>query len=732
MNAQRPNGPSGNAAIDPITFEVIRHKLEAITEEQAITLKNVSGSPVVTEATDFNVGIYLADGAIVNMGPQVIFHAGTMSTVIYSIIENFSDNPGINEGDMFILNDPYRGAIHQPDVSIVMPIFHEGRRIAWTGSCAHELDTGGMTFGSWAFAATDVQQEAMLLPGVKLVENGVLREDIRQMIMGMTRLPHVVGLDFKAMIAANNVAARRLHQLMQRYGAETVDQVMRTEIDTSEARLRERLKLIPDGTYRARDFLDHDGHANRLYQIEVAAIKHGDTLILDMEGSSPQAPGFINCTRSGLRGALFTGLLPILASDIRWNEGVLKPVTIKVPEANICNARWPTPVSGATVSTAWVVQNVAVAALSRMVACVPELVQEGQAVTKGQFSVLTMAGRDRDGGPFGMLLMDAMAGGGGAYIDHDGLDGSGDHSIPRPRIGNVESNEASGPFLYLFRSFIADTAGAGTMRGGVTMGLAVTPHDADELHTMVVGHGVQVPNSVGQFGGMPGACAYHLLRAPTLPSPASGGGMGGGIAELIDANAHMHDLLEAGGSVHHFDSKPGHFPLHRGDVFAYSFQGGGGYGDPIRRDPGHVARDVHNGFVTPPWAAALYGVVLRDGVVDANATRIRRREIRSERLGGRTPKAEPLENTGAAAVCPRIDDGKRFRCLCGADLGPATEDWKARAHRRQVAPQACGPHLTLHAELELREFVCADCGTLLEVEVARHGQELLATVLLDG
>ena len=277
MNIPRHNGPSrGGSSIDPITFEVIRHKLEAITEEQAITLKNVSGSPVVTEATDFNVGIYLADGAIVNMGPQVIFHAGTMSTVIYSIIENFSANPGINEGDMFILNDPYRGAIHQPDVSIVMPIFHEGRRIAWTGSCAHELDTGGMTFGSWAFGATDVQQEAMLLPGVKIVEKGVLREDIWQMIMGMTRLPHVVGLDFKAMIAANNVAARRFHQLMERYGVDTVDQVMRTEIDTSEKLLRERLKLIPDGIYRARDFLDHDGHANRLYQIEVAAIKQGD------------------------------------------------------------------------------------------------------------------------------------------------------------------------------------------------------------------------------------------------------------------------------------------------------------------------------------------------------------------------------------------------------------------------------------------------------------------------
>ena len=720
MNVARSDTPPrGHGAIDPITFEVIRHKLEAITEEQAITLKNVSGSPVVTEATDFNVGIYLADGAIVNMGPQVIFHAGTMSTVIYSIIENFSANPGINEGDMFILNDPYRGAIHQPDVSIVMPIFHGGRRIAWTGSCAHELDTGGMTFGSWAFAATDVQQEAMLLPGVKIVEKGVLREDIWQMIMGMTRLPHVVGLDFKAMIAANNVATRRFHQLMDRYGVETVDQVMRTEIDTSETRLRERLKRIPDGIYRARDFLDHDGHANRLYQIEVAAIKRGDLLTFDMGESSPQAPGFINCTRSGLRGALFTGLLPILAPDIRWNEGVLKPVTIKVPEANICNARWPTPVSGATVSTAWVVQNVAVAALSRMVANVPDLLREGQAVTKGQFSVLTMAGNDRDGGPFGMLLMDAMAGGGGAYFDHDGLDGSGDYSIPRPRIGNVESNEASGPYLYLFRSFIPDTAGAGTMRGGVTMGLAVTPHDTDELHTMVVGHGVQVPNSVGQFGGTPGACAYHLLRKSNA-----------GIAELIKTNSHMSDLFDAGGGVRRFDSKPGHFPLHRGDVLAYSFQGGGGFGDPIRRDPARVARDVHNGFVTPHWASALYGVVVRGGTVDAEATRTRRREIRTERLGGLSPRIEPPQDGAMAAVCPRIDNGN-FRCICGNDFGSATEDWKPRARRRVLPAQACGPHLTLHAELELREFVCGECGTQLEVEVARRDQPSLATVILD-
>jgi N-methylhydantoinase B len=176
--------------------------------------------------------------------------------------------------------------------------------------------------------------------------------------MGMTRLPQVLGLDLKGMIAANNVAIRRVRELIRRYGVETVEGVMHAEIEASERRMRERLRQIPDGVYRARDYIDHDGHANRLYRVCLAIHKTGDELVFDMEGASPQAPGFINCTFSGMKGALLTGLLPILAPDIRWNEGVLRPVTIRAQEGILCNARWPAPVSGATVSTVWIVMNV--------------------------------------------------------------------------------------------------------------------------------------------------------------------------------------------------------------------------------------------------------------------------------------------------------------------------------------------------------------------------------------
>lgn len=712
----KPISHAAAAAIDKITFEVVRNKLQAITEEQATTLKCASGSPVVTEATDFNNGLYLPDGSIVTMGPQVLFHTGTMSSVIRSIIREFSENPGIGPGDMFILNDPYRGAIHQPDVSIVAPVFVEGRHVAWAGSCAHQLDMGGMNFGSWGIGATMIQQEAMLLPGIKLVEGGVLRADLWQMIMGMTRLPDVLGLDLKAMIAANNVATRRMSELMNRYGVETVETIMRQEIDASERQLRDTLSRLPDGVFRARDYLEHDGHTNALYEICVAIEKRGDTLVFDFAGTSPQAPGLINCTMSGLRGAVLTGVLPILAPKSRWNEGLMRPVTIIAPEGSICNATFPAPTSGGTVSAAWVVQNVAVAALSRLVSCSTETVGEGQGVTKGHMTVLTLAGEGRDGSPFGTFLLDSTAGGGGGFIDHDGLDGSGDYVVPRPAIANVESNEASGPMLYLFRAFQTDSGGPGRMRGGVGSVLAVTPHDVDGLAAMMLGHGIEVPNAIGQFGGLPGSCGRNFM------------GRGLGDVRALVATGSSLTALEAVG-IEDLSAKPGHLMIGRGDVIGYSFQGGGGYGDPIRRDPARVAQDVHNRFVTSEAAARDYGVVLVEGAVDEAATAARRSAIRTERLGKAPTLAMPAED--AASLIPDVRvKGGRFRSVAGYDLGPATRDWKAQAHMRVVAPSAFGPLIRLHEQLEIREFICPASGSLLEVEVVRKDEESLATMQL--
>jgi N-methylhydantoinase B len=719
MTATEPLAERAGVDIDPITFEVVRNKLAAITEEQAITLKRVSGSVIVVHATDFNNGTYLSDGSIVTMGPQVIMHTGTMSSVIRSIIEDLSENPGINEGDQFILNDPYKGAVHQPDVSIVSPIFYKGERIAWVGSCAHQLDVGGMVFGSWNTQATEIQQEAMLLPGVKLVEAGEIRHDLWQMIMGMTRLPQSVGLDLRAMIAANNVAEQRLLELMERYGTEVVLSVMRTEIDTSERQFRARLSALPDGVFRSVDFIDGDGLEDGLHNVSVTIRKDGDGLTFDLSGTSPQAAGFINCTRSGLIGGLFNGMLPILAPDLRWNEGILRAVTLEAPEGILCNATRPAPCSGGTISAAWVSMNAAVMAIARLAACAMLTAGDSQAVSKGSVPVVPMSGLDEAGMPFGTMLLEGTAGGGGAGLGWDGLDPSGDFTTPRPSLGNVEDIEMDGPYLYLYRRLLTDTGGPGASRGGRSVGVALTPHGADWVRASLVGHGVKAPNSVGLFGGLEGATVEALLRhgdgtepnTADLPNPAA---VRSGDAKVLN-------------------SKVATFQLQRGDVFAWTSEGGGGYGDPLDRDPARVAADVDQGIVSAERAQLDYGVVFRDGTVNSAQTAARRDAIRSQRLSGRTPtrKPEPLQlapGEGPIGPALKLDGDRHIRCRCGQDLGPATENFKEAAVTRIVDPGEHGAHLVLHPELELREHICPACATLLESEVVRRGEPSLHTI----
>jgi len=701
-----------NATIDPITFEVIRNKLRAIADEQAITLIQASGSPVVTDATDFNNGIYLPDGSIVSMGPQVLVHAGSMSTVIKSIVEDFGSVGQIYPGDMFILNDPYKGAVHQPDMSIVAPIFYQGEQVAWTGTCAHQLDVGGMSFGGWAYEATEIQQEAMLLPGIKLVDRGELREDLWRMILGMSRLPTLLGLDLKAMMAANNVAIKRLAEIMDRYSQDTVIDVMHADIDNSERLFRDRLASMPDGVFRALDFIEHDGHQDNLYDIAVTVTKTGDQLIVDFEGSSPQTPGFINSTYSGLKGSVFTAVLPILAPDIRWNQGIFRALEIRAEQGTIVNAIAPAPVSMATCATMWITQNVMVSALSRLAATAPATEQEAMGVTKGSMIVFTLNGTGRDGSRYGTFLLDAMAGGGGAYPDHDGLDAGGDFSVPKPSLTNIENNEANGPMLYLYQKFVADTGGPGRQRGGATVGIALAAHDTERLGAKMVSHGARVPNSAGIFGGMVGSCNEAGIVH------------GRNYLDLVGRVDGPQSLTQAG-EVTVLGPKPGDFELTGGDIFYYSFQGGGGFGDPIDREPAAVLADVTLGFVSLESAERHYGVIISGDAVDETATHHRRERKRRERL--EDDLAEPAVSE---ADVPgrllggtfRVLENNTITCRCGRVLAAAGEHWKQQVNTRIVDPAEQGFHVHVREELELREHSCPSCGRLLETEVARRGQ----------
>lgn len=701
------------SSVDPVTFEVIRHKLMAITEEQRIAFQSISGSPVVTEASDYYTGLFLADGTIVTMGYKVATQGGPMTLAIKMLMEIFPQQC-LRAGDVFLCSDPYRSAVHQNDIQILQPLFHMGSLVAWAGFGAHEVDVGGMDFASWCPKAKDVYQEGIRVAGLKLADAGVVREDVWQFILSLSRLPHLLDLDMRGMVAAGHISQKRMVELLDRYGVATVEAAMAQMIRYSEQKLRERLTAMPDGIFRAADFLEHDGHADRLYRIAVTVTKKDDCIILDFSDSSDQAPGFVNATKAGLLGAVVGGLFPSLAFDIPWNAGLLRPVSIVSRSGSICDARFPAPVGAATVEAVWVAKNALTAALAKLKACTGGMDQEVQAVSCGTMPTVNLGGVDQYGHRFGIHLLDPMMSGFGAYSDCDGYDVGGSYSTPIPNVANVESTEFLSPMLYLHRRVEPDTGGAGTWRGGMAASMAFTAHGVRETEALIMTHGLEVPNSVGIFGGYPGSCVrQRLMRATDLSARQSAGESPTGISELEG------ELIEMG-------PKPGLTPLRPGDVFETSWQGGGGLGDPLDRDAGLVADDCRVAHHTRRFAEQIYGVLLLpNGDVDQAATASRREMLRGARLQAAAPPRSPLSGKADGDVQPiggalrfATWRGERwFACECGQPLAPRRGNWRDGASRRTIAPESVGFSMPLHPEIELRQSICPGCGTSLSVDV---------------
>jgi N-methylhydantoinase B len=672
-------------SLHPVTYEVIRNRLLAITDEMRIALQSVSGSPTVTEATDFFTGLYLPDGEFATMGFQVTHEAPPVGALIRHIT---ATGRQVNDGDMIIGNDPYVGALHQNDVQMAAPVYHGGEIIAWAGVMAHETDMGGMNFASWCPGATEVYQEGLRIPAVKLVDRGEVREDVLEMILAASRLPAALGLDIRAFIATLNVARDRIASLFASYGAADVNSVMHRMIDDSERAARDRLAALPDGTVHVRDFLEHDGHANRLYTVDLVATKRGDELFLDFSGSSPQAPGFINATRAGLAGGVTGALIPTLGFGIPWNAGLLRPVTITAPDGLICTARHPAPVGSATVETIWTVTNVVQRALNTFLACTPEFADRAQAVSSGTMATFNMGGVNQFGERFGLHLLDPLAGGSGAFASRDGVSAGGPVAVPVPAVADVESNEQVSPLFYWYRRLRPGTGGAGRHRGGHAAEIGLTVRGIPSADALVMTHGAEVPNSAGMFGGWPGSCVSQRFNGELL------------------------------------GPKPGTIPMTPGDVFEVSWQGGGGFGDPLLRDPEAARAEAAAGLLPAAVATAIYGVVITDGAVDHAATASTRTRMRSQRLGYAADElpAEP----GGIALGPALRLVRRgevadVRTIGGALLCSGSTRWRAGAVARRIDPEAYG--FTLHADLAMTAFYCPRSGVQLAVDVHRRDEE---------
>ncbi len=756
--------PVSTVTLEPATFEVLKNKLQAIVNEQTITLKLVSGSPIVTESGDFNTGIYLPDCTAVVRGQENIGHASTLAHMIRGVIEDCRVNPGIGEGDMFFSNDPWKGASHQSDVAILAPHFYRGEIVAWSGCVCHVLDVGGMTAGSWCVKASECYQEGVAFPPIKIVEKGVLRQDVLNAILNQSRLPFLEVLDLKGMIACNNVAIKRILELVERYGIDAVKEVMIGLVDRAEQGLRRRLAGLPDGIYRGVDFIDHDGHQNKLYRIAVTLTKEGDHMTFDFTGSSPQAPGFINCTMGGMEGGIATPLFITLCYDLPWNGGLLRPVKIIGPKGTICNAERPAPVGGASVMAKRSVMNACTQALSRLVSTSPATRNEARAVAGGTFMTLNLRGVSQYGERYGTMVMDPHACGEGAYPFRDGVDAEGHVGSPRSSIPNVESNEDFAPLLYLYRKLLPDTGGAGKMRGGNTMSLAFSVHNKKTQEAVLCGHGVEMPNSVGLAGGGPGACVVNThFKETDLDSQINGGRIPRDAARLKGRKVNV-------------GAKPGDLLFRPGDVFSYSFQGGGGWGDPLERAPQRVLQDYIDGAVSAAWARRAYGVVIDPEAeeVSKKETAVLRKRLRAKRLararagagnaevagvaargsvpggvpapgpgsgagaglapasgGGAAPGIEFLHPLGEALEVVLINGSKLIRCRCGYRFGPAGANWKDGALKSVVSPAKYGKLVKLHRDLEAREYLCPACGVLHSVEINRKDAPPLCEVELS-
>ncbi|MBI3075910.1 MAG: hydantoinase B/oxoprolinase family protein [Deltaproteobacteria bacterium] len=726
------------AELDPITFEVIWHKIQQACEEMGISYVRCSGSPVILSANDFNVAMTLPDGALAAMGPFMTVHANVSSLLVRSLLERFTPEE-IHDGDMFICNDPYLGVVHQADLSMLQPVFYDGELVAWTVSTGHQVDIGGMDPGGFSMAVVDVQQEGLRIPHVKFVERGALRRDIFDWILNQVRDP-IVGLDLKAQMAANTTGARRLRELIEKYGLKRVHGVLEGIIEHSEARLRARLRELPDGTWREVQYLDHDGHGPTVRQLVVTMTKAGDRLTFDFTGTDPQARSCINCTRSMMMAGLLTPVLVMLCYDIPWNEGILRCIETVAPEGTLNNATYPSPCSMATLGAGWMTANLCMMTIGKLLSTHERYRRDVMAGWVGSCQYPALAGINQHGRRFSAAEMSHHAGGAGARCFRDGVDMAGVVFNVTPSIPNIEENEYTFPILYLFRRQLQDSGGPGRYRGGAAGEICYVLHDAPahELQTVLVSSGAEMPNAMGLFGGLPGGTIRWVrIRGADIRE------------RLRDGRPLPATLDEIQGEREVFPPMHPRLPFVEDEAWYSNWQGGGGYGDPLDRDPSLVARDVVNQLVSPASAEAIYGVVFRQGTSepDVAATAQRRQALRQARLGngegrgsqstvpetapalqGRGERLQPGEIGPAARfkvgdLLGLAEDGRAWCLRCGAMLSTAG-NYKERAIRWEAPLSAAGPirgELYDRGRFVLACWGCPGCGVLLDAGVRLKG-----------
>lgn len=717
--------------VDAFLFEVLRHNLWTINDEHGTTILKISGSPIATTAEDFQTAILTEDAEFVFFGPRIQTQSGTMDLAVKWILENRADNPGIEKGDVFLCNDPWIGATHQQDVGMFAPVFWEDKIFCWVGNALHQYDIGGSTPGGFCPDATDTFVEPISIPGVKIVEGGTRRADIADFYLRHSRMPDLVALDMRAQIAGNVAAVRRIESLLERYGPDQIKGVMRKIIDDGERIFADRLAAIPDGTWASRSYLEValDGDRN-VYPVEMQVEKLGEELTFSMDGTAEQV-GALNIGFATWRSGVLTAVNPTLCYDLLYaTGGPLRRMRFRPTPGTLFCATRPASVSNAQIGVC-LAGGMASAALGRMLASDEKLAAEVFAPGgTTQFPIDSLSGIDQWGNPYGTILLDPMLGGTGAFTNRDGIDTGGCWWDPRSLAPNVEENEQHFPILYLYRREWEDSGGAGRHRGGNSAVLGFVAHGTEEINHSTSTSGLAVPTSEGLFGGAPAsACRYRFLEDSGVRARFAAGSVPTRLEDL----EREPQLL--GG-------KQRGLLQHPDDVMEIAWCAGGGIGDPLEREPEAVATDLRHGNVTAHLAEDVYGVIVKDADVDAEATASRREQLRRERAegGGDVAKAEgELALSFLGVIDVRGAAGSRhYACsACEADLGLADGVWKDATRQRETPIEDAVPHMPdpaiwVDAEMVQRDFFCPGCKRLLSSEIVRAEDPPLADIRIAG
>ncbi len=558
------NDMAGNRHLDPITLEVVRNKLDGIANEMQSTLLRSSFSTVVKEGLDASASLFTLEGETLSQALAIPIHLATLIPVVRTIIREFPPDT-VHEGDLFIMNDPYCGGTHLPDVAVVMPVFHDGRPVAWSAAMTHHQDVGGMSPGSVPPVATEIWQEGIRIPPLRLREAGVFNDTLMKMLKLNVRVPESFLGDLGAQIAACTVGARRLREVAARYGHNHTQAMFAELLDRSELLTREALAAIPDGTYPYVDWLDNDGiDLDTPVRIEVAVTIAGDTMHCDFTGTGPQTRGPFNAVPSGAQAAAYYAVRALTDPAIPTNGGCFRPVTLHLPEGSLVNPAEPAPVNSRTAT----IKRIASVIVGALKDALPERVPADGA---SELLVLMFGGRRDDGRRYVVGEFDAGGSGGGPHrdgVDVIETDGSNCMNLP------AEALELEAPIRVHRMALRRDSGGAGTWRGGLG---CVREFEFLEGEVTLTHRGERhVHAARGAQGGEPGAKAVsRILRA-------------GGGEELVPSK-----LLTT---------------VRQGDRLVVETAGGGGYGPPRERERSRGGADLRDGMVSAAAARERYGL----------------------------------------------------------------------------------------------------------------------------